>query len=65
LVQLPEPASVSSTRRFCAWPAGVSGAVRFVDSHAIETQRGLRLQAEMFIICVGGTNRRVAVGRRR
>ena len=38
-----------------------AGTARFVDPHTIETERGLRLQAEKFIICAGGTNRRLAV----
>jgi pyruvate/2-oxoglutarate dehydrogenase complex dihydrolipoamide dehydrogenase (E3) component len=38
-----------------------SGAARFVDSHTIETQRGLRLEAERFIICTGGVSRRLPI----
>jgi pyruvate/2-oxoglutarate dehydrogenase complex dihydrolipoamide dehydrogenase (E3) component len=38
-----------------------SGAARFADPHTIETESGLRLQAEKFIICTGGTSRRLAV----
>jgi pyruvate/2-oxoglutarate dehydrogenase complex dihydrolipoamide dehydrogenase (E3) component len=46
--------------------AGVSlhertGAARFTDRHTVETASGLRLQAEKFIICTGGTSRRLSV----
>ena len=37
------------------------GAARFVDAHTIETERGLRLQSEKFIICTGGVSRRLAI----
>src|SRR5829696_4627146 len=30
-----------------------TGAARFVDPHTIETERGLRLQADKFILCTG------------
>ena len=38
-----------------------AGAARFVDPHTIETKAGLRLQAEKFIICTGGVNRRLPI----
>jgi pyruvate/2-oxoglutarate dehydrogenase complex dihydrolipoamide dehydrogenase (E3) component len=38
-----------------------SGTARFVDAHTIETESGLRLQGEKFIICTGGASRRLAV----
>jgi pyruvate/2-oxoglutarate dehydrogenase complex dihydrolipoamide dehydrogenase (E3) component len=38
-----------------------AGSARFVDPHTIETQSGLRLQAKKFIICTGGTSRRLSV----
>jgi pyruvate/2-oxoglutarate dehydrogenase complex dihydrolipoamide dehydrogenase (E3) component len=38
-----------------------SGTARFVDSHTIETESGLRLQAEKIIICTGGESRRLSV----
>jgi pyruvate/2-oxoglutarate dehydrogenase complex dihydrolipoamide dehydrogenase (E3) component len=38
-----------------------SGAARFRDPHTIETERGLRLQADRFIICTGGVSRRLAI----
>src|ERR1051326_2254484 len=38
-----------------------AGAARFVDPHTIETERGLRLDAEKFIICTGGVNRRLPI----
>ena len=38
-----------------------AGAVRFTDPHTVETASGLRLQADKFIICTGGTSRRLGV----
>lgn len=38
-----------------------SGAARFADAHTIETESGLRLQAEKIIICTGGASRRLSV----
>jgi pyruvate/2-oxoglutarate dehydrogenase complex dihydrolipoamide dehydrogenase (E3) component len=38
-----------------------AGTARFVDPHTIETDSGLRLQADKFIICAGGTSRRLPV----
>jgi pyruvate/2-oxoglutarate dehydrogenase complex dihydrolipoamide dehydrogenase (E3) component len=38
-----------------------AGAVRFADPHTIETETGLRLQAEKFIICTGGVSRRLPI----
>jgi pyruvate/2-oxoglutarate dehydrogenase complex dihydrolipoamide dehydrogenase (E3) component len=38
-----------------------AGTARFVDPHTIETQAGLRLQADKFILCCGGTSRRLQV----
>jgi pyruvate/2-oxoglutarate dehydrogenase complex dihydrolipoamide dehydrogenase (E3) component len=38
-----------------------SGAARFTDSHTIETEHGLTLQADRFIICTGGVSRRLAI----
>jgi pyruvate/2-oxoglutarate dehydrogenase complex dihydrolipoamide dehydrogenase (E3) component len=38
-----------------------AGAARFVDAHTIETERGLRLQADKIILCTGGTSRRLSV----
>ncbi len=38
-----------------------AGASRFTDRHTIETQSGLRLQAEKIIICTGGVNRRLPI----
>jgi pyruvate/2-oxoglutarate dehydrogenase complex dihydrolipoamide dehydrogenase (E3) component len=38
-----------------------SGAARFADPHTIETENGLRLQAEKIIICTGGASRRLSV----
>ena len=31
-----------------------AGAARFIDAHTIETESGLKLQAEKIIICTGG-----------
>src|SRR5690349_2086158 len=38
-----------------------TGAARFADPHTIETESGLRLQAEKFIICTGGVSRHLSV----
>src|SRR5258707_11102435 len=38
-----------------------AGVVRFADEHTIETQDGLRLEAEKVIICTGGMSRRLSV----
>jgi pyruvate/2-oxoglutarate dehydrogenase complex dihydrolipoamide dehydrogenase (E3) component len=38
-----------------------AGAARFADPHTIETESGLRLQAEKFIICTGGVSRRLPI----
>ena len=38
-----------------------AGTARFVDPHTIETDSGLRLQADKFIICGGGTSRRLPI----
>jgi pyruvate/2-oxoglutarate dehydrogenase complex dihydrolipoamide dehydrogenase (E3) component len=37
------------------------GAARFVDPHTIETESGLRLQADKIILCAGGMSRRLSV----
>ena len=38
-----------------------AGVARFVDPHTVETESGLRLQADKFILCAGGTSRRLPV----
>jgi pyruvate/2-oxoglutarate dehydrogenase complex dihydrolipoamide dehydrogenase (E3) component len=38
-----------------------AGAARFTDPHTIETESGLRLQADKFILCTGGVSRRLPV----
>ena len=38
-----------------------AGAARFSDPHTIETESGIRLQAEKIIICTGGVSRRLSV----
>jgi pyruvate/2-oxoglutarate dehydrogenase complex dihydrolipoamide dehydrogenase (E3) component len=38
-----------------------AGTARFVDPHTIETESGLRLQADKIILCAGGTSRRLSV----
>src|SRR6476620_3029617 len=38
-----------------------AGVARFADQHTIETEGGLRLQAEKIIICAGGVSRRLPV----
>lgn len=37
------------------------GVARFVDSNTLETESGMRLRADKFIICTGGTGRRLTV----
>jgi len=37
------------------------GTARFVDPHTVETESGLRLQADKIILCAGGTSRRLSV----
>jgi pyruvate/2-oxoglutarate dehydrogenase complex dihydrolipoamide dehydrogenase (E3) component len=37
------------------------GGARFTDPHTIETESGLRLHADKFIICTGGTSRKLSV----
>ena len=38
-----------------------AGNARFVDAHTIETESGLRMQAERIILCAGGMSRRLSV----
>ena len=38
-----------------------AGAAHFIDPHTIETESGLRLQAEKIIICTGGVSRRLPI----
>lgn len=38
-----------------------AGAARFVDDHTIQTESGLRLEAERIIICTGGISRRLPI----
>jgi dihydrolipoamide dehydrogenase len=38
-----------------------AGVVRFADEHTVETEDGLRLQADKIIICTGGVSRRLSV----
>jgi pyruvate/2-oxoglutarate dehydrogenase complex dihydrolipoamide dehydrogenase (E3) component len=38
-----------------------TGAARFADLHTVETESGLRLQAEKIIICTGGVSRQLSV----
>ena len=37
------------------------GTARFTDAHTIETESGLRLSADKFIICTGGISRKLSV----
>jgi dihydrolipoamide dehydrogenase len=37
------------------------GVARFVDAHTIETSSGLRLHADRFVLCTGGTSRTLPV----
>ncbi len=38
-----------------------AGVVRFADGHTIESEGGLRLEAEKIIVCTGGVSRRLSV----
>ncbi len=38
-----------------------AGTARFIDRHTIETERGVRIQGDRFIICTGGTSRRLPI----
>ena len=38
-----------------------AGGARFSDANTIETKSGLRLKADKFILCTGGTSRRLSV----
>jgi dihydrolipoamide dehydrogenase len=38
-----------------------AGTARFVDSHTVETESGVRLEAAKVIICTGGVSRRLSV----
>src|SRR5260370_11468327 len=38
-----------------------AGAARFADAHTLETESGLRLQADKIIICTGGVSRRLPI----
>ena len=37
------------------------GVARFADPHTLETESGLRLRADRFVVCTGGTSRRLSV----
>src|SRR5215831_16759909 len=37
------------------------GVARFTDQHTVETQNGMRLRADKFIICTGGVSRKLSV----
>jgi dihydrolipoamide dehydrogenase len=37
------------------------GVARFADPHTLETESGLRLRADKFVVCTGGTSRRLSV----
>jgi pyruvate/2-oxoglutarate dehydrogenase complex dihydrolipoamide dehydrogenase (E3) component len=38
-----------------------AGVARFTDDHTIQTETGLRLQAEQIVVCTGGISRRLPV----
>ena len=38
-----------------------AGTARFVDAHTVETESGLRLQADRIILCAGGLSQRLTV----
>src|ERR1700743_2879013 len=55
-----------STRREQLEKVGVTihdkaGTARFVDPHTVETETGLRLQADKIILSAGGTSRRLPI----
>lgn len=38
-----------------------TGGARFLDAHTVETPSGLRLRADRFILCTGGSSRRLPI----
>ena len=64
-------ATVDDVRNHAAWRRQIdslgvavheqSGVARFIGPHEIETEGGLRLEAEKIILCTGGASRRLAV----
>src|SRR5262249_61013037 len=40
-----------------------AGTAHFIDAHAIDTNRGLRLEGDKIIICTGGVNPRLPIPR--
>jgi len=64
--QVVEVVSAQSSRRRDLDAMGVSvhehiGIARFLDAHTIETQSGLRIEADAIILCTGGVSRRLSV----
>lgn len=64
--QVVDEVRASSSRRQDFDSLGITvheqvGIARFVDRNTIETQSGLRLQADRIILCTGGVSRRLAV----
>jgi dihydrolipoamide dehydrogenase len=64
--EVVEQVRAHSTFRVQLEEAGVvvhehCGVARFTDAHTLETESGLRLRADKFIICTGGTSRQLSV----
>ncbi|HEX7607190.1 MAG TPA: FAD-dependent oxidoreductase, partial [Usitatibacter sp.] len=64
--QVVEDVSAQSFRRRDLDAMGATvhehtGMARFLDAHTIETQSGLRLEADAIILCTGGVSRRLTV----
>lgn len=64
--QVVEDVRAQSCRRADLDEMGVTvhehtGMARFLDAHTIETQSGLRLEADAIILCTGGVSRRLTV----
>ena len=64
--QVVEDVSAQSSRRRDLDAMGATvhehaGMARFLDAHTIETQSGLRLEADAIILCTGGVSRRLTV----
>jgi pyruvate/2-oxoglutarate dehydrogenase complex dihydrolipoamide dehydrogenase (E3) component len=64
--EIVDDVSAHSTRRQDFDALGVTvhenaGSARFADSHTVETESGLRLEAESIILCTGGVSRRLSI----
>ena len=64
--EIVDDVSAHSTRRRDFDALGVTvhehaGSARFVDSHTVETESGLRLEGDTIILCTGGVSRRLSI----